>query len=139
MNNKIYKIEEISEEQLNNELTNCMISFINAKIDSLYADILRYNQNKGKDKELDKEFIIKLLNDVEIVTIDRELVNSLNSRMLHKVNIIIGNINNIVSSLAKDSIKYINNRQEELKYINTLNDKSKEELINIIKELKNNK
>lgn len=139
MNNKIYKIEEISEEQLNNELTNCMISFINAKIDSLYADILRYNQNKGKDKELDKEFIIKLLNDVEIVTIDRELVNSLNSRMLHKVNIIIGNINNIVSSLAKDSIKCINNRQEELKYINTLNDKSKEELINIIKELKNNK
>lgn len=139
MNNKIYKIKEISEEQLNNELTNCMSSFINAKIDNLYADILRYNQNKGKDKELDKEFIIKLLNDVEIVTIDRELVNSLNSRMLHKVNIIIGNINNIVSSLAKDSIKYINNRQEELKYINTLNDKSKEELINIIKELKNNK
>lgn len=140
MNNKIYKVEEISEEQLNTELTDVMIGFIHGKIDKLYSDILRYNQNKRKDKELDKQFIINLLNDeIEIVNIDRSIVDKLNDRMLHKVKVIIQCINDITLNLAKDSIKYINNRQEERKYINTLNNKSKEELIDIIKELKNNK
>lgn len=134
--NKIYKVEEISEEQLNDELIDVMISFFHRKIDKLYLDILKYKQNNNSDKE----FISKLLAEhIEIVNVDRKLVDKLNNRMLHKVNVIIEYINNIVSNLSKDSIKYINNRKDELKYTNSLNNKSKEELIDIIKNLKNNK